>query len=386
MVSRSRSGRRCCRSAHARAGIFAVLALCLGVASLAHAGTVQVLNSQSITASGSGASGIPTIASFSIPSGKNRVLFIWPSFERDHISNADAAGNLGVNGNTAGTGLGDNYPEPRVGTPPATTSNNQLTARVVGSGGTINRQNALVIGGTPSGDTRFINISTSPSGSPAGTSFFSVSCFHIVLFENDIATLLGGAASGTVTITLPDVTTPSNAGDEALLFAAVFENVEQTPTGFVRNATATVQVTSGTPGNSALAPAVYDAGQSPDEADDGKLVMGASTDVAGFATPAGHTALGTMSVTNASGNYDTTNGNVNNEPNGMTGGAYFRNGGATPGALYTLQMAGAAGTLVYGAANASFLLESDNADVGDAPRFLRHRLAHDQRHPPGSER
>jgi uncharacterized repeat protein (TIGR01451 family) len=335
--------------------------------STAHAAQVQHLNTQTATASGAGATGTPTIASFNIPSGKNRVLFIWPTFERDHCSNADVTGGLCVSGNTAGTGLGDNYPEPRVGTPPATTSNNQLTARVVGPGGTINKQNALVIGGTPSGDTRFITISTSPSGSPAGTSFFNVASYHIVLFENEINTLLGGAASGTVTITLPDTVAPSNPGDDALLIASVYQNVEQTVTGFVRNATATAQVTTGTPANSSLAPAAYDAGQAPDEADDGKLVTGANASTEGFLTPAGHVALATLSVTNAGGNYDTPNGNVINEPNGFTGGAYFRNGGATPASLYTLQMAGAAATLAYGATNASFLLESDNADVGDAP-------------------
>ncbi len=339
----------------------------LGLAAIAQAATVTHLNTQTATATGSGATGTPSIASFNIPRGKNRALLVWATIERDPCSNADVAGGLCVSGNVAGTGLGDNYPEPRTGTPPATTTNNQLTARVVGPGGTINKQNALVVGGTPSGDTRFITINTSPSGSPAGTAFFSVSSFHIVLFENEINTLLGGAASGTVTITLPDTVAPSNAGDDALLIASVYQNVEQTVTGFVRNATATAQVVAGTPGNSSLAPAAYDAGQAPDEADDGKLVMGANSSTEGFLTPAGHVALATLSVTNAGGNYDDPNGNIINEPNGFTGGAYFRTGGATPASLYTLQMAGAAATLTFGATNASFLLESDNADVGDAP-------------------
>ena len=51
----------------------------------------------------------------------------------------------------------------------------------------------------------------------------------------------------------------------------------------------------------------------------------------------------------------------------MTGAAYFGNGGATPASLYSLPLGGAAATLVYGATNSSFLLVSDNADVGDAP-------------------
>ena len=335
----------------------------------AHAAQVQNLNTQTANATGAGVTGTPTIGSFNIPAGKNRAMFVWATFERDHCSAADGTGGLCVSGNVAGTGLGDNYPEPRIGTPPATTSNNQITARVIGPAGTVNKQNALVIGGTPSGDTRFINISTSPSGSPAGTSFFSVSSFHIVLFENDIDILLGGAASGTVSVTFPDVSTPSNPGDDALLMAAIFQNVEQTPTGFVRNATATAQVVAGTPGNYALAPAAYDAGQAPDEADDGKLVMAASSDSAGFVLPAGHVTLAAAGLVtgNSGGTYDTPNGNINNEPNGMSGAAYYRNGGATPGALYTVTAGGAAATLVYGGTNASFLLESDNADVGDAP-------------------
>ncbi|MFZ5635482.1 MAG: beta strand repeat-containing protein [Pseudomonadota bacterium] len=336
---------------------------------LAHAAQVQHLTTQTATATGAGATGTPTIANFNIPSGKNRAIFIWATFERDHCSPADGTGGLCTSGNTAGTGLGDNWPEPRVGTPPATTSNNQITARLTGPGGTINKQNALVIGGTPSGDTRFITISTSPSGSPAGTAFFSLSSFHIVLFENEINTLLGGAASGTVSIAFPDVNLPTNAGDDALLLASVYQNVEQTPNGFVRNATATAQVTTGTPGNSILAPAAYDAGQAPNEADDGKLVMAASSSTQGFAaTPTGYVSLsGSLVTSNGGGTYDTPNGNINNEPNGMTGGAYYGNGGATPASLYSLQLGGAAATLIYGATNASFLLESDNADVGDAP-------------------
>jgi hypothetical protein len=347
-----------------------VLIAMLGVMFLsleAQAAEVQHLNTQTASASGAGASGTPSIASFNIPAGKNRVLFIWAGFERDHISPADVTAGYGVSGNTAGTGLGDNYPETRIGTPPATTSNNQITARVVGASGTVDKKNALVIGGTPSGDTRFINISTSPSGSPSGTAFFSVGSFHIVLFENEIKTLLGSAASGTVAITLPDVVNPSNAGDDAFIVASVFQNVEQAVTAVVRNGTATAQVTTGTPGNASLAPAAYDAGQAPDEAADGKLVLGANSSTEGFVTPTGHVGLATVSITNANGQYDNSNGNINNEPNGLTAGAYFRNGGATPSSLYTLQMAGAAATLIYGGTNASFLLESDNADTSDAP-------------------
>jgi uncharacterized repeat protein (TIGR01451 family) len=361
----------------------AIAYACLLLAApLAQAAQVQHLNTQTATATGAGASGTPTIASFNIPSGKNRVLFIWPTFERDHCSNADVSGGLCVNNNIVSTGLGDNFPEPRIGTPPATTSTTQLTARVTGPGGTINKQNALVIGGTPSGDTRFIVSSTTPNDPdpinppnlPSGSAFFSLSSYHIVLFESEINTLLGGAASGTVSISLPDASLPSNAGDDALLIASVFQNVEQTPAGFVRNGTVFGQAVLGVDpvGTYSMtfpqAPTVnYDTGQIPDEADDGKLVMGANGTPAGFATPLGHVALATVSTSNAGGNYDTPNGGVTNEPNGVSGGAYFRNGGGTPGSFFTLTSADTLAPAVYGGTAASFLLESDNADVGDAP-------------------
>ncbi len=365
----------CQTSLSGRARWYVALCLMTGLVALlpgaVHAAQVTALNTQTATATGAGAAGKPTIASFTIPAGKNRALFIWPVFERDHCSPADGTGGLCVTGNTAGTGLGDNWPEPRIGTPPATTTSSQITAQVVGPAGTINKQNALVIGGTPSGDTRFITISTSPTGSPAGTAFFSVSGFHIVLLENEIDTLLGGAPSGTVSISFPDVSVPTNAGDDALVTASVFQNVEQTPTGFVRNATAVAQAAGGVDpsGNYSMAVAAYDAGQAADEADDGKLVVGANASTAGFVLPAGHVALASAGLvtTNAAGTYDTASGGLTNEPNGLSGGLFFRNGGATPGSLYTLTAAGTAAPLVYGGSTASFLLESDNADVGDAP-------------------
>lgn len=345
----------------------APLLIALAFAQPAQAAQVQHLDTRTATAIGAGG-GTPTLADVDIPSGKNRALFVWATFERDHCSPADATGGLCTSANTAGTGLGDNWPEPRIGTPPATTTNSQITARVTGPGGSLDKRNALVIGGTPSGDTRFIAISTSPTGSPPGTAFYSLSSFHIVLFENEIDTLLGGAASGTLSIAFPNVNTPSNAGDDALVSVSVFQNVEQTPTGFVRNATATAQLAAGTAGNYALAPVAYDAGQAPDEADDGKLVTAASSTTQGFATPAGHVALvGVLATANNNGTYDTPNGNLNNEPNGASGGVFFRNGGATPGSLYSLNSAALPAPLVYGGTSASFLLESDNADVGDAP-------------------
>jgi uncharacterized protein (DUF2141 family) len=166
---------------------------------------------------------------------------------------------------------------------------------------------------------------------------------------------------------LPDVTTPSSDGDEAILLASVFQNVDQTATGFVRNALVSVNPTSGTAGNFTLTPGAYDASQGADEAGDGKLVLGVNSSTDGFLTPTGHTPLATVTRINDSGVYDTSVGNLTNEPNGFSASAYFRNGGATPTDLYSLQAAGAATPLVYGGLTVSFLLESDNADISDAP-------------------
>lgn len=75
-----------------------------------HAAQVQHLTTQTATATGAGAAGTPTISSFSIPGGMNRALFVWATFERDHCSPADGTGGLCATANTAGTGLGDNWP------------------------------------------------------------------------------------------------------------------------------------------------------------------------------------------------------------------------------------------------------------------------------------
>ena len=106
-VDSSRARRRCATGVALKDRCGEIAAAVVFVACIfptAHAAQVQHLNTQTATASGAGATGTPTIASFNIPSGKNRVLFIWPTFERDHCSNADTTGGLCTNGNVAGTG------------------------------------------------------------------------------------------------------------------------------------------------------------------------------------------------------------------------------------------------------------------------------------------
>ncbi len=369
--------RRACLRGPARA---LLLAACL-LAGPAGAAAVDHLNTQTATATGSGVAGKPGIASFNVPSGKNRVLFVWVGFERDHCGTVDICNNTSL-----GVGLGDNWPEPRLGTPPNTTSNNQVTANFSGPGGTLSKRNALTIGGTPSGDLRFQSQSSQPAALPASAALFSQSTFHIALFEDEITQLLGGNPSGTISISLPTpgVNVPLGAGDDAIMIASVFQNVEQTAWGMVRNALASqiIDFAGGAtflPGNFVMSVTAYDGSpgapapaQTPDEADDGKLVMAISSTTQGFIVPAGHTALATPATTNAGGIYDNSNNaglppTQTNEPNGASAGAYFRNGGASPASLYSIQSAATAATATYGGMTQSFLLESDLADMGDAP-------------------
>ncbi|MEZ4607863.1 MAG: hypothetical protein R2865_13995, partial [Deinococcales bacterium] len=93
--------------------------------SLVQASDINLLNSATATASGAGSSGTPSISSFNIPEGVNRVLLILAMFERDHC---DLASDLCDSSNSTGTGLGDNFANPNW-----VTGNRQLTARVTGS-------------------------------------------------------------------------------------------------------------------------------------------------------------------------------------------------------------------------------------------------------------
>ncbi|MEZ4633074.1 MAG: Ig-like domain-containing protein [Deinococcales bacterium] len=331
----------------------------LSMISLVQASDINLLNSATATASGAGSSGTPSISSFNIPEGVNRVLLILAMFERDHC---DLASDLCDSSNSTGTGLGDNFANPNW-----VTGNRQLTARVTGSA-TVDKLNALTVGGTPSGDLRFLSQEgyPNPPGNSTGT-YFSGQSFHIALLESEISTVLGGATSGSVSITLPDALTPKSAGDEAILMAFVFENVEQTDTGTVRSGTdgATANgINAGSAGNYTMSIATLDAGQAPDETDDGFLVMAVSRDTVGFNAISGYTPVQSTSITNSGGRFDDPNGNTHNEPNGMSAATYFKNGSVSS---VSIQAAGSSATLTSGGWLAVFTLESAELDMSDAP-------------------
>ncbi|TXH69911.1 MAG: right-handed parallel beta-helix repeat-containing protein [Thiothrix sp.] len=347
--------------------IITVLVSIFLLSSNSYAAQVNLLNSTSTSSTGAGAAGTPSLSNFNIPAGKNRMLFIFAAFERDHCDQITDTCYLSSSASSV-VGLSDNYSR-------ISATNQQITAQVVGTGGTINRQNALVIGGTPSGDTRFSWIETTLKDSVGvaipNSTLFSGDSFHIALLESDINTLLSGASTGNVSISLPDMPNPKNAGDDALLMAFVFDNVEQTASGLVRSAVPQFNTPgTGTAGNYTLSATSFDAGQAPNDANDGLLVVGVSTlgqptSTGGFLTMSGYTQVQSLTTNNPNGRYDNSEPTwVTSEPDGFSASAQFRNGII---AGYALQSAGASSLVSYGGWAPGFTISSDNADISDAP-------------------
>lgn len=306
---------------------------------------VNVLKQAIATNNGSGGGGVPTITGFNIPSGANRALFIVAAFERDHCDLAtDVCNKSYINQG----GLSDNFARPVVST-------YQITARVAGPVSTLDKKNALTIGGSPSGDLRYsfaeVSLTDALNNPIANSTLFSLESYHIVLRESEINTLLGGASSGNVTITLPDVNLPKSAGDDAVLMAFVFDNVDQTDTGFVRSA-APINTNFGTgvAGNYTLVASSLDTNQAPDDAKDGFLVIGISTaglsaTNGGFTTMSGYSVLQNGVTSNSGGRFDNAEPTfITTEPDGLSVSAQFRNGVVSS---FTLQSA-AANTLKVG--------------------------------------
>ena len=342
------------------------LVMLLSVPLSASAAQVSVLASTSQIATGAGLTGTPSLNNFTIPAGKNRQVLVIAGFERDHC---DQASDVCNHTYVAGTGgLSDNFARP-------VSSVYQITARVSGSGGTIDKKNALTIGGTPSGDLRFSfqenNLLDANGVQIPNSTLFSTESYHIALNETEINTLLGGSPSGTVSISLPDVLQPKSAGDDAILMAFVFSNVEQTDSGIVRSAIPQlVKSTTTIPGNYTLTAPVFDPGQAPNDINDGLLVVGFSTigqpsSLGGFLTMSGYTQLQSTVTNNSNGIYDNSEPQWTTvEPDGLSMSAQFHNGVAS---AFTLQSNADSSLSAWGGWAPAFTISSDNADTSDAP-------------------
>ncbi|MFZ1387791.1 MAG: CshA/CshB family fibrillar adhesin-related protein [Thiolinea sp.] len=350
-----------------RSGMLVLLMSLWLLSSTANAAQVNLLNSSSVSAMGAGATGTPNLSNFNIPAGKNRVLFIFTAFERDHCDQLSDTCLLPPSESPV-TGLSDNYSR-------VSATNQQITARVIGSGATINKQNALVVGGSPSGDTRFSWLESSLKDqfgvAIPNSALFTADSYHIALFESEINSLLGGASTGTVSISLPDMPNPKSTGDDALIMAFVLENADQTATGLVRSALPQlVSPGTGIAGNYTLNAASFDAGQAPNDANDGLLVIGVSSlgqpaNPGGFLPMAGYTQILSLTTSNANGRYDNSEPTwTTTEPDGFSASAQFRNGIVSS---YTLQSAAASSVIAWGGWAPAFTISSDNADTSDAP-------------------
>ena len=328
--------------------------------SLGCADGVILLGSKTVNAIGSGNSGIPTINNFYIPAGNNRIVFVVANFEREHCQGGDNC----TDSNSTGSGLGDNFASPNF-----LTGNPQLTARFTGIS-SIDKVNPLTL---PDGDLRFMHQTGFPD--PPGinsASFYSRESYFIALYESDINTILGGSAAGNINITLPDVTTPVDNADEAILMAYTFANIEQSPTGIVRSGVNSAENytnnnSGGISGDFTMISSDLDNGQEPNQVEDGVFIIGFNgMENSGFSTISGFNEIDEVTVNNTNGNYS-----IFNEPDGFSMSAQFRNGPSS-GIInnLTIQSSGAATPLSNGGMFAIFTLEACSNTPQTCPNFL----------------
>ncbi|MDP9914354.1 hypothetical protein J2W27_006494, partial [Variovorax boronicumulans] len=372
--------------ANTRLAAFAV-AMLLSLAALpAVAQSVTYVGGNSATAKGSGLSGTPTL-SFTVQPGQNRIVFITAAFERDHCTTAssetlancadDATANSNFAAPTLVTLNGSNVP---------------ISFTITGPSGNTTVQNPLT---PPAGDLRFGNRYQTSAGattSPAD-SLYSLESYFTALYESQLRTLgCTSTAACSLTISLPNVVAPKRPGDEAMLVAQQFNNVNQrsdgsgtsgtvSGTGIVRSLVNTGSPSlcspggnndpGASPGNWSVCPGSYDAGQSPQNAGDGVLLFGingyARTGTAmDFLASPSFTEVMNPNVINddpAGANYLT-----NNESDGFSTSFQFANGSVAtlPASNIKLQSQNGslgAGDVVSGGFMAGFTLTRATVDL-----------------------
>lgn len=318
---------------------------------------VKVVSKKTATATGAGAAGIPSLTNFFVPAGNNRVVFITAAFEREHCQGGD---NCTLSNNN-GSGLGDNFAAPSFSVTDG--EDVQITGRFSGPGGSIDRKNPLYL---PTGDLRFGTQFTYLGNTlNSGTTMFSREIYYIAIYESEIQTLLGGAASGNINITLPDIKTPLDNADDAVILGYTFVNVDQTPSGIVRSGT-NVSVyniklsDSGLNGDYTIPITDLDNGQEPNDPQDGLLLVaynGAAN--YGFKPVSGYTQLSNITTTNSNGAYIHLN-----EPDGMSVTTQFRSGPSS-GIInsVTVQSNAPSSTLLDGGIFAAFTLSSCKLEI-----------------------
>lgn len=358
---------------------FAGWALAFGLVSswsvTTHAQTVAFDHGGTSTAIGAGAPGTPFL-SFNVTAGQNRVVFITAAFERDHCTTDTSE--------VSGTCIDETSANSNFASPAFVATNGanvQIQFTVTGPGGSMTVTNPLA---PPAGDLRLVNNFFTISNGGADRAAYSQEMYFTAIYESQLRTLLGGAGSGTLTITLPDIDTPNRASDEALLSALQFNHVSQLATGDPGTGIVRSRFTSGTDCGTGLAylPGVsapgtwssclngYDAGQAPVNAGDGVLLVGFN----------GYARSGPLDFATATGFSEVLNPFVvNTDPSTAgTAGAHFLAATESDGFSTSFQFAS-------GAPAANITLQSQNGSLtsgqstsgGMAAKFTLTRAAVD---------
>lgn len=358
----------------------ALFALAAGVLAptLAQAQTVTFAGTASATASGSGASGMPTL-SFNVAPGSNRIVFITAAFERDHCTTNTSESSANCTDEPSSV-ANSNFAAPNHAANNGANLQIQFTA--TGPGGSMTFTNPLA---SPAGDLRFAQtwVGQSSSSSIDRTAYNQESYF-VALYESDLRQLLGGASSGTISVTLPNVQVPRRAGDEALLTGLQFNNVSQRKdggagTGIVRSQlnsasedcnTGNFFLLGSAPGTWSTCLNGYDAGQAPTAAGDGVLLYGfngyAGSGSMDFDTVAGFTEVANPAVinTNPIAGAGTSAGAhflTGSESDGISTSFQFRNG--IPPSNIELQSRNGSVTTTTGGHAAKFTLTRAGLDL-----------------------
>lgn len=189
-----------------------ILAFC---SILVNSQTPTLLGEATFTASGSGASGKPTVT-YSIPAGENRILIITTFTERNHGLTQGNSNWLANPGSTLLSGL---------------------------------TGLSISIGGIPA-----INLEgrTNTYESPSGDSNVRLSTHYSVDYLSDANSL----PTGNTTITFPNLNTPENAGDEMTVVIKVFGNAKPIPLQLGSNRVSSFNATSINHTASAATPAI----------------------------------------------------------------------------------------------------------------------------------
>ena len=303
---------------------------------------IQLMTTVNQSASGAGLPGIPSLTDFFIPEGNNRAIFMVAYFEREHCQSGDDC----TVANTSGTGIGDNYASPTALTDP------QITGRFTGAGGSIDKINPLFL---PDGDLRFGNqfIGTTINNT---TAIYSREAYYIAIYESEIDSLLSGASSGNITITLPDILTPMDEADDAILVAYAFSNVWQTSEGIVRSGSDISKSPDASySGDYTLSDTDLDYLQEPNEPEDGLLILGMNgVQNYGFENISGFSTITNTSVANNLGDYQEYQ-----EADGISLTGLFRNGPSS-GIIdsISLQSSAPSSLTINGGLMAVFTIES----------------------------